>query len=530
MGVVIWACPKASDAACPKCGLRSSKVHSRYDRRLADGAVAGQPVVLRVRVRRFFCNGGDCPVGTFAEQVEDLTAKHARRTGLARGMLEQVGLALAGRAGSRLAARLGLSAGRNTVLRLVHALPDPAVGTVRVLGVDDFALRRGHVYGTVLIDIESGRPVDVLPDRTAEPLAAWLRDHPGVEIICRDRASAYAEAARTAAPDAVQVADRFHLWRNLCDAVEKIAAAHRDCLRPLEAEPLDDPAEPEPEPESESAQCEGLRAANTRQRHEAVHDLLGKGVGVTAVAEALGLDRKTVRRYAKAATVEQLLTAPSRRRDTGLRPFLAHLHRRWNEGCTDAARLHEEIRAQGYRGSRRSVRRGLQPLRASGRPAPPVSDGPSVRLATGWIVRKPTNLDEAEQSRLEQVLARCPELDAAHGRVRAFAAMMNDHDGDSLHGWIEQAEATGLASLRSFARGLRQDYDAVAAGISLQWNSGPVEGHVNRIILWNLICQVHACLPCFTATIGSRVAVAGTPISRGVAPAGVGTSTSRSSS
>jgi transposase len=479
-GVVIWACPKASNATCPGCGLRSSKVHSRYDRRIADGAVAGQSVVLRLRVRRYFCNGDDCPVRTFAEQVEGLTAKHARRTGLARGMLEQVGLALAGRAGSRLAARLGLSAGRNTLLRLVHTLPDPTVGTVRVLGVDDFALRRGHVYGTVLIDIESGRPVEVLPDRTAEPLAAWLRDHPGVEIICRDRASAYAEAARAAAPDAVQVADRFHLWRNLCQAVEKIAAAHRDCLRPPETEPHDDPAEPA-FPESAPEELEGLRAANTRLRHAAVHDLLDKGVGITAIAEALDLDRKTVRRYTKADTAEQLLVAPSRRRDTALRPFLAHLHRRWNEGCTDAARLHEEIRARGYRGSRRSVRRCLQPLRASGRPAPPVPDGPSVRQATGWIVRKPTNLDEAEQLQLKQVLTRCPELDAAHNRVRSFAAMMTDHDGDSLHSWIEQTETTGLTPLRSFARGLRQDYDAVAAGISMPWNSGPVEGHVNRI-------------------------------------------------
>jgi transposase len=327
--------------------------------------------------------------------------------------------------------------------------------------------------------------VDVLPDRTAEPVAAWLRAHPGAEIICRDRASAYAEAARDAAPDAVQVADRFHLWRNLCDAVEKIAAAHRDCLRPPSNSSHDGPTEPDfcgPEPaEPVSGELEGKRAVNTRQRHAAVHGLLDKGVGITAIAETLRLDRKTVRRYASADTAEQLLGGASRRRDTRLQPFLAHLHRRWNEGCTDAARLHAEIRALGYRGSQRSVRRCLQSVRASGQPAPPVPEGPSVRQATGWIVGKPANLDPDDQSHLDQVLARCPELDAAHSRVRAFAAMMDTHDGDGLRGWIERTEATGLAPLRSFARGLRQDFDAVAAGISLLWNSGPVEGHVNGI-------------------------------------------------
>ncbi|GAA3687581.1 hypothetical protein GCM10022267_87960 [Lentzea roselyniae] len=314
-----------------------------------------------------------------------------RRTGLARRTLEQVGLALAGRAGARLSTLLGLPAAKNTLLRLVHALPDPEVTTVTVLGADDFALRRGHVYGTVLIDIESGRPVDVLPDRTAEPLTAWLRDHPGTEIICRDRASAYAEAARTAAPEAVQVADRFHLWRNLCDAVEKVAAAHRDSLRPPVDEPPVEPPELAPaEPVTE--ELEGLRAANTRQRHAAVHDLFGKGVALTSIAEILGLDRKTVRRYVGAGTAEELLSNPSRHRDSELRPFLAHLHRRWNEGCTDAARLHAEIRDLGYRGSQRSVRCCLQPLRSSGQPPQPFPMGRAcARRAAGSSASPPTS-------------------------------------------------------------------------------------------------------------------------------------------
>lgn len=146
-GVRIWARSRASTAVCQACGHASSRVHSRYDRQVADAAVAGWPVVLQLRVRRFFCdNTLECPKGTFVVQVEGLTTRYARRSLLSRGMLESVGLALAGRAGSRLAQNLGLAAGRDTLLRLVRALPDPPIGTVTVLGVDDFAIKRGQTY------------------------------------------------------------------------------------------------------------------------------------------------------------------------------------------------------------------------------------------------------------------------------------------------------------------------------------------------------------------------------------------------
>jgi hypothetical protein len=276
--------------------------------------------------------------------------------------LAQVGLALGGRAGERISHHLAAPVSRTTLLRLVRGLPDPAAGSLRVVGVDEFALRRGHTYGTVLVNMVTHRPVDVLADRCANTLAAWLQDHPDVEVICRDRAGPYADGATRGALQATQVADRWHLLHNLADVVERVAKRHRAALR-------DDP-DPTQRPVAAVTVVEGPRATTTRQRYAQVHALADRGINLTTICQRLGLDPKTVRRYQRAASPEELL-APAAQRATALDAHKPYLARRFGDGYTNAAWLWDELRDQGYRGSRRSVRRYLNTLAAStARPNP----------------------------------------------------------------------------------------------------------------------------------------------------------------
>lgn len=338
--------------ACPTCGYVARRVHSRYERRLTDLMVGGRETVIHLRVRRLFCGNEQCVRTTFVEQVAGLTTRHGRRSvGLGR-VLRLIALALGGRAGSRLTAHVAVDVSRTTLLRLVRALPDPPTGVVRVLGVDDFALRRGHVYGTVLVDIESGRPVDVLADRDAGTLTAWLREHPEVEIVCRDRAGAYAEGARLGAPQALQVADRWHVWNNLATAVERTVARHRACLRPQPSEVATPAigttagaASPASTPTAIARSRTDRIAVRTRERYAAVHRLRDEGLSLRAIVAELGLAKGTVRRFVRAAGVDELLTNDGTgRRPSLLEEFKPYLHQRWTAGCSNATLLFERSR------------------------------------------------------------------------------------------------------------------------------------------------------------------------------------------
>lgn len=463
---------------CPDCAASSVRVHSTYERHLADSPVGDQAVLIELTVRRH-CENAACPRRTFVEQVDGLTVRYGRRTPLFRRVLEAVAVALAGRSGARFVVVLHSRVSRTTLLRLVMDLPDPDWTVPKVLGVDDFATRRGQHYGTVLINCETGQPLDLLPGRDAETLASWLRTHPGAEIICRDRAGSYADGARTGAPHAVQVADPFHLLQNLGTAVERCVRRHNACLQPADTDAdgvVNRPFADMTSPPKEMSPIE----ARFRERHAAVHTLLDQGHGIREIARELHMGGNTVRRAARAETPEQMLNGRHQRRPSQLDPFKPHLDKRWAQGCTNAIQLHAELTALGYRGSYQTISDFLRPrrrrrIRVVG-PAPP-----GVRQVTGWLMRHPDRFRDDERVQLTSILARCPELTAAYQLIRSFAEILTTRSGQHLKDWIITAHAADLPELHTFANGLEKDWDAVVQGLTTRWNSGPVEGRVNHI-------------------------------------------------
>ncbi|MFB7445710.1 ISL3 family transposase [Streptomyces mirabilis] len=492
--VIEASTPERAPVPCPGCRTPSERVHSRYGRRLADAPCAGRGVVIELSARRLFCDNGDCPRVTFAEQIEGLTFRYGRRTPGLQRLIAALGVVIAARAVARLALLLGIVISRMTVLRLVMALPDPAWATPRVLGIDEFATWKARRYGTILVDCETHQPLDLLPDRDADSVATWLREHPGVEIICRDRAQVFADGARTGAPNAQHCADKWHVWHNLGEAVERLVSRHRALLRDL-LEPAPAPAPELPEPAPETAQIaeaekpaepfpQGKFFDRLHDTRAAVRAQVEQGLSLREIARRLGLGRNTVRKYARAASPEAMLHGQWQDRTSKLDRFKPYLEQRMAEGCTNVSRLHRELEERGAHCSYSTLRDYIRPLRP-GRSAagntPPIARPPSPRTATGWITRHPDHLREDDQQQLKTLLARSPELTAAAGHVRTFATIMTNREGDRLPHWIADVCADDQCGLAGFAAGLLPDLDAVVYGMSTDWSSGPVEGRVNDL-------------------------------------------------
>jgi transposase len=499
--------PTRRSARCPLCRRVSRRVHSRYQRTLADLPLSSRPVVLHVQVRRFRCSNRQCARAIFAERLPQVGSVRARRTPGQRRALEEIGFALGGAPGARLADSLGLPVSRATVLRLVCAAPSPTLEIPRVLGLDDWAWRRGRRYGSILVDLEQRRPVDLLPDRTAESVAQWLRDHPGVEIISRDRAGAYADGARHGAPGARQVADRFHLLANVGETLERVLGGQRTALRQAAAavdrsavgaaQPAVTAAVAEPPRLTRIQQDQQARRAHRLARYEAVLVLHQQGFSQVAISQQLGLERKTIRRYLRADAFPE--RAPPSPRPSILGPYQAYLRSRWTEGCHNAHTLWQEIQGQGFAGGEAIVRRYLAVWRtrpaARGRAAQRLSGtdtgGPapaaqptrvlSPRQARWLLLRAWDDLQPGEQRYRTHLLEGCPALREAQGLAEHFGRLVRERDLPAFHDWLKRAETSALPEFRSFVVGLRRDQAAVEAALTSEWSNGQTEGQINRL-------------------------------------------------
>lgn len=479
--VAVRACTRSgAPAGCTGCGQLSTWCHSRYARRLSDVTLAGRPLLIDLSVRRLYCENTTCPKVTFAEQVPGLTVRYQRRTPGLQGLVEDVGVVLAGRGGSRMLRILNIRLSRVAVLSQLMRVPLPPLVTPKVLGVDDFALY-GGTYGTLLVDATTRLPLTLWEGRDAERLGRWLREHPGVKVACRDGSLAYRQGITAGAPDTVQVSDRFHLWQGLSRRVQDIASAHRGCL-PAALPPVSDVAPAPVEEPLENTTADTRAERHARRLFEAVQALSRSGRSHSSVARELGLNRRTVSKYARANTWQEVVRRPPRKFST-LDPYLDYLQQRWDEGQRSAKVLHEELQTKGYLGHYQRVKMAVAPLRRGLPLDEPRERPPSPREAARWITTHPHRRSPHINDRLTRLLDHCPELRTAHDLVRRFAAMLDNRDATSLPEWLNDLANTGLAPLAGLARALREDRDAVAQGIATPYNSGVNEGRITDVKL-----------------------------------------------
>jgi transposase len=502
--IVLALVAVAASAPCPKCRKSSERVHSRYRRVLHDLPWQGVPVRLRLATRRFFCDAPECDCGVFTERFPGITGRSSQRSVRQQNALTLLAYLLGGEAGARAARQLGMPVSPDTLLRLVVNAKGSQRKTPRVLGVDDWAFRKGQSYGTILMDLETGEVVDLLPDRRAETFANWLKEHPGVEEIVRDRAGSYAEGARAGAPDAVHTADRWHLLQNLVDALEKLfqqeyavcqsAAAPPEAAAETASEETADP--PTTETETPRKTAAGPREPTPGTTPEAVSDrpptrrqqLFAEvkrrydlGSSRREIAEALGLSRNTVAKYLAMADLPPPASRCPYR--SPLRRHESYLRERWQEGQHNALRLWEELQKRGYQGSVSSIRRHVATWRekaGTGKAKRSASWLPSAKQVAWWLLGYPGRSGMPE-GYLERLEAQAPRLAAARSLAARFWEIVRKQQAASFAQWLEDTSNCEIGPLVSFAASLKRDLPAVQRALESRWSTGPVEGQNNRL-------------------------------------------------
>jgi transposase len=527
-------------ACCPLCQQSSERIHGRYGRTVADVPCGGRLVTLALTVRKFVCGTKTCPRRIFTERLPDLVQSYARMTNRLSEVLQTLGFATCGELGERFAPKLGMQVSGPTLLRRMRTRSCPVPSSVRILGIDDWCWKKGMTYGTILVDLELRKPIELLPDRTTETAEAWLRTHPEVEIVSRDRGGNYASAARKGAPQAQQVADKFHLLKNLREKLKDLMVRKQKYLPEVEDATSDGVprhAQGKPqesiraagsqqegqekhfrsmsqEPRRSAHKSSGISAAEHRSqvsranryvRYEAVRALHQQAFSDREIARRLKLSRQTVHQFIVAEAFPEISRPPYR--GSLLDPYKPYILQRWQEGCWNGTQIYTEIKARGYSGSDSLFRLFIRDLRkkhqaagtsavltldASGAtvnvpselpPKPCPKNRMSPTRASWLCVSQPKKLDEKQLRQVELIRAGHTNLDTAYQISQAFVSMLAERRDKDLDGWLVQAEQSGITELKSFAQGIHCDYAAVRAAFTSPWSNGQVEAQVNCLKL-----------------------------------------------
>ena len=505
-------------SCCPLCGNSSDFIHSQYQRRVADVPCGGRAIQLQLAVRRFSCHNASCHGAIFAERLPHLVQPWAQMTKRLREALSLLGFASCAQMAARLAPQLGLKGSASTVLRLQRSAPETSPEPFTKIGLDDFAFRRGRTYGTIVVNLETHRLIEILPDRTVETVSAWLKAHPEIEVISRDRASDYATAATLGAPQATQVCDRWHLMKNLSEHVMPFLARMRTQVRQAseeraperEEDPLEEARWKEREA-SEQARDERRVARRERKttrdqirethqaerldRYQQILQLASQGLSSNDIAARVGLSGRTVRQW----VAEGIKTSPRRRRPSPLDTYASYLRKRWEEGEQGGVRLYQELLEKGYTGSERAVHRYLGRWRShrtdkdslcprKHRPrktAPPPGpfDECQAKQAVWLYMRTPEKLTATEKEQLAFLKSVHPSLEAAYELVQTFLDMVHNQQGEQLESWLDQIWKSQIPELIRFGKGIERDKPSVQAALTMPYSNGVVEGHVHRLQL-----------------------------------------------
>jgi transposase len=493
---VVLACSLQQAPCCPVCGRPSKRFHSQYTRRVADLPCGGLLVCLSILVRKCFCEEPLCIRKIFCERLKGLAEAWAQATIRLNYMVTVIGLATSGMLGSRLATRLGIQVSWMTILRRIMAIPVSSPSSVSQLGVDDFSFRRGKQFGTILVDMQSHQIIDLLPDRSAETTATWMANHPEIELVSRDRGGAYASAVRQGAPQAIQVADRFHIVKNLAEFVETTLAHERaEILRAvcayqessLQAESRKKKEISEPiAPFSQTSPS--AKSRERADRYQQVLDLEAQGISQIEIARCLNISRRTLCRWKKQGIKPD---RRHRRQEGTVTKYIAHVADRMQQGICTGKQIWQELHTQGFTGSMRTVYRYIETIRGHcPKRRIPVDILPKIPLQdfaskeAVWLFMRPLDkLQEAEKRDLNLLCQASEKVNSLYHLVQEFLTMVHCRLGGQLQSWIDQVNSSPFEHLHRFVAGIEKDKDAVIAGLTLGQNNGQVEGKVNKLKL-----------------------------------------------